>query len=470
MTSPRTDAAPPAKRSSSIAAALSFLWPGLGQWYAGRPRAAALYAIPTLIVLLAILVRAAAGLSTLAIQLIEPSVALTVLVLVIVAGLWRMFAIADASASINRRLVFRGRAGGVLIGLLLAVLATHGVLAYYAYSFYENGSQIFVGDNPNPTDVPGSTPDPSNLYEATPFATPETADSRITILLTGIDKTTERTHSLTDTLLVLSVDPVSGDTDMVSFPRDTAEFPLYMGGTFKGKINSLFSYAGSHPTEFPDGPLPSLARELSFLLGIPINYYAAIDLDGFRLMIDRVGGITVTVDRAIQDSRYDWLDGSNLGFFLSKGTHTLDGRHALAYVRSRYGIGDNDFTRAARQQQLLLALRKKLTDPAMLPRLPAVLDVAGDTIRTNFPSERIDEMLELAQGIDEAKIQRFVLQPPVFSKHPPTNTTGGTYILRLNLNAVRALSVMLFGEDSDFWTGTFDPVGSPIPATVAPTP
>lgn len=434
----------------------------------GRPRAAALYGVPTLIVLAAILVRAAGGISTLAIQLIEPSVALTVLVLVVVAGLWRMFAIADASASVNRRLDFKGRAGGILIGLLIAVLATHGLLAYYAYSFYENGSQIFVGDDPEPSS--GASPDPSDLYQATPFATPETADSRVTILLTGIDKTTERTHSLTDTLLVVSVDPVSGDTDMVSFPRDTAEFPLYMGGTFKGKINSLFAYAGANPTEFPDGPLPSLARELSFLLGIPINYYAAIDLDGFKKMIDKVGGVTVTLDRAIRDSRYDWLDGSDLGFFLSKGTHTLDGRHALAYVRSRFGIGDNDFTRAARQQQLLLALRKKLTDPAMLPRLPAVLDVAGDTIRTNFPSERIDEMLELAQGIDEAKIQRFVLQPPVFSKHPPTNTTGGTYILRLNLNAVRALSVMLFGEDSDFWTGTFDPVGSPIPATVAPTP
>jgi LCP family protein required for cell wall assembly len=240
---------------------------------------------------------------------------------------------------------------------------------------------------------------------------------------------------------------------MISFPRDIAEFPLWDGRTYSGKINSLMTYARNHPDEFPLGPLPTLIRELGFLLGTPIHYYAAVDIGGFERMIDAVDGVTVNVVRQIADGRYDWLDGSPRGFYLSAGSHQLDGRTALAYVRSRYGAGDNDFTRAARQQQLVVALRAKLTDPAMLPRLPEVLELAGGMIRTNFPPDRIDEMLGLASGVDDGSIQRFVLKPPTYSVHPPTYTTSGTYILRLKLDEVARLSVELFGRDSRYWLG-----------------
>ena len=70
------------------------------------------------------------------------------------------------------------------------------------------------------------------------------------------------------------------------------------------------SYTRRHPDEFPDGPLTSLVRQMGFLLGAPIHYYAAIDLAGFRRMIDLVGGVTVENPRAINDPRYDWLDGN----------------------------------------------------------------------------------------------------------------------------------------------------------------
>ena len=93
---------------------------------------------------------------------------------------------------------------------------------------------------------------------------------------------------------------------------------------------------------------------------MPIHYYAAIDLAGFRRMIDLVGGVTIDNPKPIIDPRYDWLDGRH-GFELSAGKHKLNGANALAYVRSRQGVGDSDFTRARRQQQVLLALRSKLT-------------------------------------------------------------------------------------------------------------
>jgi anionic cell wall polymer biosynthesis LytR-Cps2A-Psr (LCP) family protein len=173
--------------------------------------------------------------------------------------------------------------------------------------------------------------------------------------------------------------------------------------------------------------------------------------------------VTVDVERPIADPLYDWLDGSPPGFYLPAGRQKLNAREALAFVRSRQGAGDNDFTRADRQQQLLLAMRSKLTDPSNLDKLPAVLEAAAQTIRTNFPPERLDEMVALAQDLGDAATSRIVLQPPKYSVHPPTNSTGGTYILRLKWDAIRTLSVQLFGEDSTFWTGTFDANGKPIP-------
>ena len=200
---------------------------------------------------------------------------------------------------------------------------------------------------------------------------------------------------------------------MISFPRDIARFPLSDGRTFVGKINGLMSYANTHKKEFPDGGLPTLVKELGFLIGVPIHYYAAVDLEGFSKMIDRVGGVTINNPREINDPGYGgWTDG-RIGFHLTKGKHKLDGQTALAYVRSRKGIGDSDFSRARRQQQLLIALEEKLTDPAMLPKLPDILNAAKNTLVTNFPPDRLSDMLDISKRVDEKNITRKVLNAAV---------------------------------------------------------
>ncbi len=296
-------------------------------------------------------------------------------------------------------------------------MATHAWAGYVAWAFYDNGNDVYVGENgpdataPPATHDPATTLSPGEEFEATPLATPETAEARINILLTGVDSAASRTTELTDTIMIASIDPTTSDVVLISFPRDISYFPLWDGRTYRGKINSFMTWARTHPEEFPDGPLQSLVREIGFLLGAPVHYYAAIDLAGFRQMIDAVGGVEVEVEKALNDARYDWLDGRR-GFSLSAGTHTLDGETALAYVRSRYSPGDNDFNRARRQQQVLLSLRRALTDVSMLPRIPELVEIGGDTIRTNFPSDRVSEMLELAGGVDDDSIRQYVLGPP----------------------------------------------------------
>lgn len=445
------------QRSPFVAALLSFLWPGLGHLHLGRRRQAVLFAGPALAVVLVLVVEAVAGLRGLAVYLLTPAGSLTLLILVVLLGVWRVLAVADASLAAARHRPRVPPATKVGIAMLLVlVVGMHAYAAQVAYALYRASSEIFVGggpddrSTPNPVGSPaggGATDDPRDDYVAPPVE-PASEESRINILLTGVDSAETRSHALTDTLLVVSIDPVDGSMAMISFPRDIAEFPLWDGRTYAGKINSLMSHARANPAAFPDGPFPTLVTQIGFLLGAPIHYYAAVDMAGLRRLIDEVGGVTVDNPRAINDPAYDWLDGRR-GFVLPAGRVTLDGRTALAYVRSRQGAGDNDYTRAARQQQLLLAVRDKVMTPAMLPRIPALVEIAGSLVKTNLPPERLEAMIGVAMDVDTERTRRIVLGPP-YSQHPPTSTTAGVWILRLDFERVARLSIELFGDQSRY--------------------
>lgn len=452
------------RKSAWIAVILSFIFPGLGHAYLGRRKAALVFALPALVTTLAVILDVVTGPDAALAFVITPTGSLTTLALLLLIGLWRMIAIVD-SVLIARRggdpnVVIGYGAAAICLGL---VVSMHGVPAYYAFNVFDAASQIFVNPGPDQTGSaspsasgPGATYSgsgaiPSFGYQATPFATPKDDNARVTILLTGIDSDPTRSESLTDTLLVVSVNPKDGSIAMVSIPRDLSRFQLSNGKTYMGKVNSLMVWAASHPDQFPDGPFPTLIKELSYLIGVPINYYAALNLDGFRRMIDLVGGVTVDNPKVINDPSYAWLDGTH-GFYLGAGEVHLDGRTALAYVRSRKGVGDNDFTRARRQQQLLLALRAKLTTPSMLLKIPDILQVAKETVRTDLPTSEFERFINLAQHVDTKNVKSFVLGPP-YAVNPPASTTGGTYMLVPDMARIKAWSVKLFGSDSAYSTG-----------------
>jgi LCP family protein required for cell wall assembly len=262
-------------------------------------------------------------------------------------------------------------------------------------------------------------------------------------------------------MIVLTVDPVTGKAAMISFPRDIARFKLWNGQTFTGKINSLVTYANNHPAEFPEGGLPTLIHELGFLLGTPVHYYAAVDLQGFVSLVDAVGGVAIDNPRAIDDPGYGgWTDG-RIGFVLSAGVHKLDGQTALAYARSRKGNGDNDFTRSRRQQQLLVALRDRLTDPSLLIKLPSIITTASHLLRTNFPQDRVSDMLTLGQKVTGDDLTKQVVLGPPYAVNPPPGTPGG-YQLILDINRIAKLSISLFGAESSYSTSAA-PSPSPSP-------
>jgi LCP family protein required for cell wall assembly len=442
-------------RSPVVAAFLSFVWPGLGQWYAGRPRAAVLFAVPIAAVVLLLLIWLARGFEWALLDLLTAFVAVAFIILLVAEGAWRVAALIHAPWLMGGRDVFRKpMVGGAVVVLTLLVVVSHLWAAAVAWSLYEGWGRVYVppvAEQPVvlPVASGSATPGSSILPSAAP--TPEIVSRRINILVTGIDSSAIRNHSLTDTLIVVSVDPDTGSVAMVSFPRDIARFRMSNGTLFTNKINSLMVEADRDPTRFPGGGLPTLTRELGYLLGIPIQYYAAVDLEGFARLIDAVGGVTIDNPKVINDPSYGgWTDG-RVGFYLSAGVHRLDGATALAYARSRKGAGDNDFTRARRQQQLLVALRDRLTDPALLPRMSSIIDAGSRTVRTNFPQDRLREMLTISLSIkgDQA-IQRIVLGPP-YAKNPPAGTPGG-YQLVLDMDRLAKLSIKLFGADSSYTT------------------
>jgi len=132
-----------------------------------------------------------------------------------------------------------------------------------------------------------------------------------------------------------------------------------------------------------------------------------------------------------------------VGFYIKPGTYHMSGHTALAFVRSRKGSGDNDFTRADRQQQLLTAIRAKLTAGNLLLGLPSLLDAVKNTIATDLPSIRLAELAQAVQEADMSQLQRIVLQPPDYMHADPYSSAG--YILIPNLEAIRAVGEQLIG-------------------------
>lgn len=436
------------RRSPSIAAFLSFLWPGLGHWYARRDRAALLFALPVIGVVAIVALQLANGASELAGLLISPSSALTVAILVVLLGVWREVAVIDSAIAIRPRGAWRRGRSLVVVTLVTAIIVvTHAWAGYIAWAFYNAGSRIFVGaegpDAAIAAAVASAGDDNPQASAAGSGVVPTT--SRINILLTSVDPADEDSPDLTDTLIVASIDPVDHSISLISFPREIAGFPLVGGGTYSGRINTFLDHVRAHPAEFKERPIVELTHQLSFLLGTPVQYYASVDLHGFRDLVDAAGGVTITTDRKIDDPTYEWEDGKR-GFTLEAGTHTLDGARALAFVRARATANDSDIDRARRQQQVLLSLGTKLTTAAMLPRIPGLLSLAGEAIRTNYPSSQVTGLIDLASQVDQANIHRIVLGEP-YAHHDADGATGN---LRLDMGAVSALSVRLFGNESRY--------------------
>ncbi len=444
----------PTDRRRLAAAGLSAVLPGLGQLFNGRPRLAALFLLPSLILLLlAVLLLQSQSPASLAAWVVGPQVLGTLLSLNMIILAWRLTSVGQAFLD-TRRTGPTGRLGAIgIVILVLLVVLPHLAVYRYGSMLGTTFASIFSGE------VLGASGE-----EGVAAKLPNDGQ-RINVLIVGIDKTGRRTSTLTDTMMVASLDPVGHTVSIVSIPRDLIDTPLPDGNVYGPKLNSLYQYGNSHKDEFPGGGMRALEDAAGALLGVPIHYYAEIDFSGFIDMVDAVGGVDVVVPRGFEDPTYDGVGFEQRGWSITAGPHHLDGANALAYARSRKALGESDFTRAARQQQILVALRNGVTrGGSLLFQLPALLDAVGKTVHTNVPTEQLPALAAVIDGVGRKAVTSVVIKFPLV--HPKSTRFGDSQ--EPDVPAIRAMAGALFSTPG---TAPADwPTPKPTKAPKTPKP
>jgi len=430
---------------SAAAALLSFIFPGVGQAYNGQWALASLLAVPILLIgVLGALVVAVDG-SDVVSRLLDARVLVALIVLDLTLLGWRLVAILQAHGE-RSRLTFHGWPTWLTAVLVVLTIAMHALPAYYASKAIDTLSSVSLEGGGGL----GGREAARRIDVAAPSIQPDLGlGERITVLLVGIDFAPGREQHLTDTMLVATLDPKTGEGAMVSVPRDLYGVPLGDGRVYNAKLNSLLATASADPVTYPEGGPATLKAAIGELLGTTIHYFAAIDIEGLREVIDTIGGVDVTVERPIADLGYrDTLTGQR-GFFLDAGLQHLDGYAALGYARSRMSAGESDFTRAERQQVLLTAIARKLTAGNLLMTLPGLLDAVRDNLATDIPSRRIPDLAAEIQDAELETIEQVVLGPPDYVVAEADTAAG--YILLPIFEAISRLGDRIFdgiGVDS----------------------
>lgn len=302
-----------------------------------------------------------------------------------------------------------------------------------------------IGFEPQATAVDGITSDGAPTPTLVPLGTtpePWGGNTRVSILLMGLDYrdwVAGAGAPRTDTMMLVSIDPLTQQAAMLSIPRDLwIEIPGYD----HNRINSAYTFGEAY--RLPGGG-PGLAVEaVESVVGVPINYYAVIEFSAFERMIDEIGGIDVLVTERIKISPIGrpsiWLDPK---------AHHFNGEEALAYARVRKASG-GDFGRAQRQQQVALAVVDRVVGfdmvPILISKAPRLYQEISSGIRTNMTLQQMVSLGWLAIQIPKENIQQGVISPPDMVRFHTTAT--GAQVLRPVPDQIRVLRDRLFVQPS----------------------
>ena len=269
---------------------------------------------------------------------------------------------------------------------------------------------------------------------------PWSGQERVTILMLGIDQRCEEdgpTH--TDSMMLVTVDPVGLSAGILSLPRDMwVEIP----SVGVDRINQANYYGEIY--NYPGGG-PALAVDtVEAFLGVKIDYYAAVNFDAFVEIVDQIGGIDIVVPEAITDETYPDRCYGYDPFQIEAGDQHLDGQTALKYARTRATFG-GDVDRAGRQQAVVLAVRDRVLSLNMLPSLitkaPALWQTLQDNVRTDMSLEEAMQLALLVQEIPRSSIHTSVID---YDYVYAETTPDGRQVLVPNRDNIRQLRNELF--------------------------
>jgi LCP family protein required for cell wall assembly len=417
-------------------------------------------------------------------KLLDPSVVGVILALEVVLLAWRLGAVADAFHRGDGSV--RGRAAALSAVGLLFVVVPSVYAAYLTEVAREAATTVFAQvetpwQPPETTVVlPSESPD-ENIGPPSVIFSPPPQLGRFTVLLIGVDSGPGRTTALTDSMIVASLDPVAGSVSMISVPRDMVDVPLPGGHVYRSKINSLMAFASQHPGLFPGAPSGQsvLAATLGRLLGVQVDGWAEVNLPGFVRVIDALGGIDITVHDAFCAATYREY-GMN-GFAIVPGRYHFGGETALAYARVRKAAGENDFTRAGRQQEIIVAARDRVVSGGLLTDPAGFIQAMGQLVTTSVAPQTLAQYVSAASTVTRDKVFRQVIQPPLV-RSSPGDPRGSVQIP--DLYGIHKLGVAAFPpvgtlpvgvatippDDGGKTTSKLPPVLCTAPPAPAPTP
>lgn len=285
--------------------------------------------------------------------------------------------------------------------------------------------------------LPPDEPTPTPL----PTQEPWQGSQRITVLLMGIDRRPgDPFISRTDTMMLLSFNPATNQASILSVPRDLY---VVIPGYGRDRINTAFVYGarGNNPA----GGAALSMQTITYNLGIPIDHYILVDFNAVVQTVDALGGIDVNVPFDIYDPTYPDMYYGYDPLYIPAGWQHMDGALALKYARTRHV--DNDFGRAQRQQQVVLAVRDHMLNMGvgdLLRQVPFLFQQVGEGVRTDLSLDQILRLAKTASDIPAENIRSDVLDYDYVISY--TTEAGASVLVLVNDKAASLIQSLFFDQ------------------------
>ncbi len=399
--------------------------PGLAHWVAGRRRSAVVIFSLALALLIGIVVLA---LTTSRTELLRMAVRPGWLTVVIVVALAIALAWVVLVTGSYRVLGPVRQTGVAQVGVILAltvlsllVAAPPVAVARYAYLQRDLVTNLFPDEDPNSGLAAGRDGGGSDQ----PFA----GRNRVTILLLASDAGPDRTGTRTDSMVAASIDTHTGDVILFSLPRNLQEVPMPPGPLrdqwphgFPDLLNGVYQFVTNQPHLLEgarDRGAAGIKSVVSYILGIPIDYYAMVNLEGFNEFVDAIGGVTIDVTQRLPIGGL-LADGTRVPpvGYIQPGVQHLNGSLAQWYARSRRD--GTDYDRMLRQRCLIGAMVQQATPVNVLKHFQELSSATKKLAETDIPRSVLPDLITLGDRMHSgSSIRSVAFVPPVIHTGNP---------------------------------------------------
>jgi polyisoprenyl-teichoic acid--peptidoglycan teichoic acid transferase len=272
-------------------------------------------------------------------------------------------------------------------------------------------------------------------------AASDASQGRYNVLLLGGDAGAGRWGLRPDSMTVASIDAETGRTVLISLPRNMSGFPFREGSVmdreFPGGfdcddcyLNAVSTWAGDHTALFGDSEQPGVdatVMAVEGITGLEMNYWAMVNLEGFKDLVDAFGGVQLNVREPIPVG----LPHESYFRYIEPGTHTLDGTETLWFARARYG--SDDYSRMARQKCVMNAMLHQVTPQSAFRNFSKIAKASSQMVSTSIPTSEVNRFLELGLKARSLPVSTVSLVPPqVNTADPDIDAVHGMVALAID--------------------------------------